>query len=384
MLNFLPANRWHRHIMFWVGITIYFLLPQWIYPDYLNTVDRYFFKFDFKASPYFLPILFSYVMGVGVLYAYAFLRWIMPLVLTGGYRLAIVRYLVITAGTCYLFRLLKALHLAIVDPMLRDLPLQFLDSRHFEGFFINQVYIYEYTTIILILAVYKFFENWLRKQQEENRLMQERIRTEIRLLKAQVNPYFMVNSLERLHQLIENKDKKSPTFVLKLAEILSYVLYESTSEKVPLERDLGMIRQYIGLEQERLGSLIDISVNITGQIFGQQIAPLLLLPFLENAFQHGLTSSDQSWIILNVEVTQESLKFSLSNSVELGDEIGFVPGNGIKMIGKRLASLYPSKHALRFNPSEGIFVVILSLDLTPVEGSNEHKTNPLAPANNES
>lgn len=383
MLNFLPVNRWQRHIIFWVGITIYFLLPQWIYPDYLNTVDRFFFKFDFKTSPYFLPILFSYVMGVGALYAYAFLRWVMPLVLTGGYRLAIVRYLVLTAGICYLFRLLKAVHLAIVDPMLRGLPLQFLDSRHFEGFFINQVYIYEYTTIILILAVYRFFENWLRKQQEANWLMQERIRTEIRLLKAQVNPYFMIKSLERLHQLIENKDNKSSAFVLKLAEILSYVLYESTAEKVPLQRDLAIMRQYIDLEQERLGSLIDISLNITGQIFGQQIAPLLLLPFLENAFQHGLTSSDQSWIILNLEVNQKSLKFSLTNSMELEDEMDFVPGNGLKMIEKRLANLYASKHELRVKPSEGIFVVILSLDLTPVEGSNEHKTNTLAPANNE-
>ena len=139
-----------------------------------------------------------------MLYTYMFLKWVMPSWLARRYGICMVRYLVLTVGICYLFRLLKALHMAILDPWLRHQASKPLDVRHFQDFFINQVYINEYSTIILVLAVYKLVKDWQHKQREANLLMQEKIKTRIKLLKTQINPGFMINSLTNLQTLIED------------------------------------------------------------------------------------------------------------------------------------------------------------------------------------
>ncbi|GAB3223620.1 sensor histidine kinase [Spirosoma arcticum] len=363
MFSFLPTNRLYRHGLFWVGVALYFWLPQLIYPDYLNTVSHYFFGFDYARSPYFLPILFGYALGVGIIYTYAFLRWVMPPLLTGRYGRGISRYALLTVSICYGFRLLKALHMAALDPWLRHQSVQPVDGRHFGDLFINQVYIHEYTTIILIVAMAKFFVNWQHKQQEAARLTQAKLRTEIQLVKARINPRFMVSSLDTVHVLIERHAQQAPTVVLALSHFLSYVLYESEADVVPLERDLDAMQRYMALEKERLGDRIDISVNLTGDIPRQVIAPLLFLPFLENAFQHGLTTTDQAWLSLNVSVTEHLLTFSLANSVEPAQEGIFSQKTGLNAIRKRLDTLYADRYELKLEPDFGVFVVVLTLQL---------------------
>jgi len=363
---FLPANRLGRHLLFWVGVGLYFWVPQLIYPDYLNTVGRYFFGFDYARSPYFLPLLFGYSLGVGMLYTYAFRAGVLPSLLAGRYGLSLGRFALLTVGICYLFRLLKALHMALLDPWLRHAPRQPLDPRHFQGLFINQVYINEYLTVLLVVASYKLLANWQKRQQEASQLAQAKIRTEIQLVKAQVNPRFLFHSLDQLQDLLDRHAPQAPAAVLALSQFLSYVLYESQAEQVPLARELAALRQYLALKQTRLGERLDVSFQLTGEVLHQRIAPLLLLPLLENALQHGLTTPDQAWLSVQVAVTDQAIKFSLANSVDPNQAPTFVAGRGLTALRQRLATQYAGRSDLKLAPEEGIFVAVLTLQLAPL------------------
>ena len=365
MRSFVPTNRFVRHLLFWVGVGLYFWVPQLLYPDYLNTVRHYFFGFDYAHSPHFLPLLFAYTLGVGMLYAYAFRAWVLPPLLAGRYAWGLGLLGLLTVGVCYFFRLLKALHVAVLDPWLRQQPARPLDPRHFQDLFINQVYINEYTTILLVIASYKFLENWRQKQREAGRLTREKIQTEIQLVKTQVNPRFLFHSLDQLHALLERQAPQAPAAVLGLAQFLSYVLYEGQAELVPLARELAALRQYLALEQARLGGRLDVSFQLTGAVVHQRIAPLLLLPLLENAVQHGLATPDQAWLSVQLTITAQSLKLSLANSVDPGKASAFVAGQGLTALRQRLAARYAGRHDLRLAPEEGVFVAVLVLQLAP-------------------
>ena len=357
MVAFLPANRRYRHLLFWTITAVYFWLPQWIYPDYIDTVTHYYFGFDYQHSPWFLSILFLYVFGMGVVYAYSFLRWVVPPLLSGRYAVGVGRYLLITVGVCYLARLLKGLHLAVLDPFLQGRPLRSFDGRHFDGYFFNQVYIHEYSTIILVLAAYKFFANWLQKEQETNRLAREKISTEIDLLKTQINPDFLLNTLANLHQLTGQKSPESPQVVLRLAQLMRYLLYESQADEVPLAREIEMMQHYIFLTECHAKNTVDIALNVSGDGSGLTIAPLLLLPLLESAVCHH-TDSEQAWASMQLVVVDNALKFTILT----GQGADETPSVG--SLDKRLKNLYPGRFTLTIMPSDNIRLLKLDLILS--------------------
>ena len=362
MFDFLPANRLHRHLLFWGVVVVYFFIPQWIYPDYIDTVTHYYFNFDYQHSPHFLVILFLYVLLVGIIYTYLFLRYAFPPLLAGRYAMGVGRYMLLTMGICYLARLFTGLHVAVLDPLLRGIAVRPFDMRHVEGYFFNQVYIHEYSTLILVVAFYKFFTNWLQKQQEANRLAREKISTEIQLLKTRLNPDFLLDTLDRLQTLTRQRAGQSPDMVMQLAHFLRYVLYESRAETVPLRHDLEAMRQYIALETARFGNQIDIAFEQTGLISEQTIAPLLWLPLLENAFQHSVvTAIEQAWISLSVSITADTLTLRFLNNCGPSDAPNGLPGNKLLAVRQRLDSAYPGHYELITQADEEIFLVVLNV-----------------------
>lgn len=305
MVSFIPSNRLERHGLFWLLMAVYFFVPQWIYPDYIDTVTHYYFSFDYQHSPYFLTILFLYVFGVGMLYAYAFLRWVMPPLLTGRYATGIGRYLLVTVVSCYLARILKGLHMAVVDPLLQDKPFRPFDSRHFHDYFFNQVYIHEYSTVILVLAVYRFFTNWRQKQREASRLEHQKTSAEINLIKTRVNPDFLFSSLEGLATLIQQKSNQAPELVLKLAHLLRYVLYESQADRVLLNRELDVIDGYVCLQRTIGPKLLEMAFTVRGTIDSQHIAPLSLFPIVETMVSRlPAELTEPTWVSIDLALTQ--------------------------------------------------------------------------------
>jgi LytS/YehU family sensor histidine kinase len=153
--------------------------------------------------------------------------------------------------------------------------------------------------------------------------------------------------------------------ILKLSSLLSYMLYDCKTDEVLLEKEVDVMKNYIDLEKERYGDKIDISVNIHGAIQDKYITPLLVLPFLENAFKHGTSEQlEKPWMSVDIAVKDHLLQCKVVNSKN-----EFVPlsenGVGIQNVKKRLELLYPGKHELKLADEGVFFVVSLQLQLKP-------------------
>lgn len=201
-----------------------------------------------------------------------------------------------------------------------------------------------------------------------NRLKQalkEKLDMEISYLKAQVNPHFLFNSLNSIYSLALERSGKTADAVIRLSGLMRYVLTDSNRERVPLEKEINYISDYIQLQRIRLGETIRIRYTLSGEFGPFTIAPLLLIPFVENAFKHGVTSETDAEIQISISVTGHRLNLTVSNQkVEKTAGLGERTGTGFENIRNRLALLYPGKHELMIDDSPMFFHVSLHLDLS--------------------
>ena len=153
------------------------------------------------------------------------------------------------------------------------------------------------------------------KQRELLLAQQEKITAELQLLKAQVHPHFLFNTLNNIYSFSLEESPKTPELILKLSSLLSYMLYDCKAEEVRLEKEVEIMKDYIDLEKERYGNKIEISWNVEGDIRDNFISPLLMLPFLENAFKHGASEQiEKPWMGVDISVANNILKFKITNS----------------------------------------------------------------------
>lgn len=224
------------------------------------------------------------------------------------------------------------------------------------------------TTSAASPMIIKFYKLWTVKQRAWMHAEQEKITAELQLLKAQVHPHFLFNTLNNIYSFSMENSSKTPELILKLSSLLSYMLYDCKTEEVRLEKEIDIMKNYIDLETERYGSKIEISWNVEGEINGKFIAPLLMLPFLENAFKHGTSEQiEKSWLSVDIWVKQDVLRCKIANSkneyVQYSEN-----GIGIANVKKRLEFIYPGNYELRLNDESCFFVVAL---LVNVNGKTE-------------
>jgi two-component system sensor histidine kinase AlgZ len=214
------------------------------------------------------------------------------------------------------------------------------------------------------------FKLWMQKQQDLMAAKNEQVNAELQLLKAQIHPHFLFNTLNNIYAFAIERSDKTPDLILKLSSILSYMLYECRASLVPLEKEIEIMQHYIDLERERYGERIEISQNITRDSNTGQIAPLLMMPFIENAFKHG-TSEDleKSWMSLDIDVRQGTLRCKIVNSKNARSK-PTTRGIGIDNVIKRLNLLYPGTHELVMQEDDDFYSVALSLRL---EMSGDHR-----------
>lgn len=212
--------------------------------------------------------------------------------------------------------------------------------------------------------VINFFKLWTIKQRDWMLVQRERTTAELQLLKAQIHPHFLFNTLNNIYSFSLDKSPKTPALILKLSSLLSYMLYDCKSEEVRLEKEVEILKNYIGLERERYGNKIEISWSVEGEIKDKFISPLLMLPFLENAFKHGASEQiEKPWLGVDLSVTNDILKCKITNSK---NEYRLYNHNGIGInnVRKRLEFIYPEKHELKINDEGDFFVVSLMVNLT--------------------
>ena len=225
--------------------------------------------------------------------------------------------------------------------------------------------IYIFTTSFL-----KFFREWLNYQDIALKLKEtenEKLEAELKVLKAQLNPHFMFNTLNNIYSLSLDKSNLTPGIVLKLSEILSYTLYECKEDKVLVKDEIGFINNYLELEKIRIGEKADIEFVNTGVYDHLKIAPLLFMPFIENAFKHGINQRPANpYIKIYLEFSgDKKMRFCIENNTNPNfiQEENNTNGIGLENAKKRLNLIYPNSHKLTINDSDNEFKVELELDL---------------------
>ena len=220
-------------------------------------------------------------------------------------------------------------------------------------------------TMALFALPIKVFKQWVIKQEIASRLEKEKITAELELLKAQLHPHFLFNTLNNLYSLVYEKSDKAPKMLLRLSGLLSYVLYECKAEEVLLSKEISSIKDYVALERERYGERLDVSLNFSGDIDDKIIAPMLFQPFIENAFKHGMSEQlGKVWMSIDLSVKKNQLYFKIINSCEKNNvENKNNSGIGIINVNKRLQLLYPEKFELQNGIEQDVYIVSLRVDL---------------------
>ncbi len=225
--------------------------------------------------------------------------------------------------------------------------------------------------IIGIASAIKLAKIWFTSQKRQQSLLNEKLEiklqlkdAELKFLKSQINPHFLFNALNNLYSLTLEKSPKAPEIVLKISSLMDYVLYECNVPKIELSKEIDNIKNYIDLQKIRYDDKVNITINIKGEPSEVNIAPLLILPLIENAFKHGLDKNvGKGFITININVSDDS-KFNLSVINSLNGENNHTgDGIGISNLRKRLDLQYPQKFKLNTHTDGDKYIAELCIDL---------------------
>jgi sensor histidine kinase YesM len=212
-------------------------------------------------------------------------------------------------------------------------------------------------------AIY-IFKRWYVEEQKNKKLAEEKIAAELNFLKAQIHPHFLFNTLNNLYTLILSKSEEAPDIVLKLSDLLDYMIYKSNVEFVPLANELEIVKGYMDLEKIRYSKRLELVYNENGEKEGHQIAPLILLPFIENCFKHG-ASKDRinPYVKIEIDITAELLSMKAVNSIPEKKESDDMEkkGIGLSNVSRRLDLIYPDKYELEIKSDNKLFEVELKI-----------------------
>jgi two-component system, LytTR family, sensor kinase len=216
--------------------------------------------------------------------------------------------------------------------------------------------------IVIFAFMVKLFIDALNSEQLKMALSKEKDAMELAFLKSQINPHFLFNTLNNLYGLSLSEPDKTPDAIVQLSDMMRYMLYESNSDKVLLEKEIAYLRSYIDLQKLRYFGTTFIDFKINGDLNHQQIAPLLLISFVENAFKHGDVFDENYPLSMTLNISEKQLIFDVKNKIhnKNKEEVG---GFGVKTVERRLALLYPNRHKLTATSDKNIFESHLEIDL---------------------
>lgn len=342
--------RWLIHLGFWV---------LYIAIIYLTT--------GFGSKKY--PVIFgrgAFLITVIAIFiqSYLFLLFVVPLLQKKKkYPFWLFFFLLTCAG--YLFYSLMMSGLAMVIPGMEQ-------HKNFKFHELLSGNIMFYFVLNAVFIAFYYFIDIYDRQAELRKLefvKTEKIALESSFLKSQINPHFLFNTLNNIYALSMKKSEQTAVIIDRLESLLHYMLYECKADFVPLDNEFIFTSSYIALERLRhKEDQCQVTTQIKGNTSGHQIAPLLLINFLENAFKHGTkTSFGKSWIDMDIEITKKELRFKLANSKPQRPANHVVSeytgGIGLKNVRRRLEILYPRRHQLQIHNKDDRFEIDLTINL---------------------
>lgn len=213
--------------------------------------------------------------------------------------------------------------------------------------------------VVAVSVLIKMMFDANAREKKLRKIEKEKFTAEMSLLKAQINPHFLFNTLNSLYSLTLAQSEKSAEMVLRLSNLMRYMLYEASANAVWLKDEIAYLENYISIEQMRFADRLDLSFQCSGDTSGKSISPLLLLPFIENAFKHGIQDSS-GWITIDVRVHDNFLCLKVENSYTVPVK-GKEPGLGLANVTRRLDLAYHGKYELKIRQSDNIYSVDLKL-----------------------
>ncbi len=216
--------------------------------------------------------------------------------------------------------------------------------------------------IPLTAMIFKLFKWWYQDQQYKVQLEKEKLASELKYLKGQIHPHFLFNTLNNLYALTLKNSGEASDVVLRLSNLLDYMIYHSNTETVKLEKELGILESYIELEKIRYGDRLELDYEVNGDPNSIDVAPLILFPFVENAFKHG-ASVDRAnpKIKIKIDIEDACVILKVENTVPREKEENNKAGIGLKNVKRQLALQYPNMHELKIEKKEKSFKVYLNI-----------------------
>ncbi|HEX7845054.1 MAG TPA: sensor histidine kinase [Chitinophagaceae bacterium] len=229
-------------------------------------------------------------------------------------------------------------------------------------------------TITASALMLKFAKHWYHKEHRNLQLQKENSEAQLQLLTAQVHPHFLFNTLNNIYSQAQTESPKSSKMIMGLSDMLRYILYEGQKQLVPLKQELTLIAEYINLEKIRYGNKLDAHVLTPDKPGDLYIAPLLLLPFVENCFRQDPGNVLQTpWINLTIALKNTTLVMKLMNGKPTAHEKEYDNTDiGISNVRQRLELLYKDKYELQEREDEEVFVVDLEIKLVRIENKEDY------------
>jgi hypothetical protein len=232
----------------------------------------------------------------------------------------------------------------------------------------GSVDIYNVAIFFLVFTVgtcIAVIQRWLKTEETRKETESEKLNTELSFLKSQINPHFFFNTLNNIYSLAIVRSEKTAPAVMKLSSIMRYILTETTQNLVPLQNEVDFIHNYIELQQVRLTEKTIVLFESTGDIEDKVVAPLIFIPFIENAFKYGISTKHDSTIEINLSVINNSIDLKVKNYI-VASENNMLEntGIGINNVKRRLELMYPGKYELSHEAKDNYYFVHLEIQLS--------------------
>jgi hypothetical protein len=343
-----PGYRLLRHLLFWIGQFVFWALMTASF--FTNVSKTEYLLRDLRLHTFFLPDIF-YTYVVSYLLVAKFLA-------RGRYKAFFIAVVGVTVFTYIIFLLLRLWDYNMFTAP-GDVRLQLLWT-----------YSTKFTSLgpPVICAMFlslKFLKNYYRKTEENKLLIAENKTSQLGQLKAQIHPHFLFNTLSNIHSFAMTNTVLAGELVSRLSDTMRYLIYECEATYVDLGTELRMIGDYCALQSVRYSEGLKIRMNIEGDCVNKRIAPLFLVPLVENAFKHGTSQVlEDPWIDLDINIRAASLVMRLSNNKPATMVApGFRSGIGLNNVRKRLELMFPANHNFRVSSTDTTFCVDIELPL---------------------
>lgn len=338
-------NRQKKILLHLAGSFLFLCLPVFFAPDFIKWHDLWTvkpFRSDFVR--FFILLLFFYCNYF----------WLID-------NLYFKKKFFLFGLTIIIFYLIMIFLPVIVwkpDPMIKMKKMPDFNPGIAQELFMSYGrHLFLFIMVLTFSLLIKLNERWKRTEKE-------RLKAELSNLKNQINPHFLFNTLNSIYSLSMEKSDLAPTAVVKLSDMMRYMLTDAKNDRVSLDKELENIGNYIDLQKIRLGNTVQTEYLVEGDVFNQQIAPLLLIPFIENAFKYGVNPEEDSKIKIHIQIADNSLKMVVFNK-KVNREIPDSEKSGLGLINTsyRLQLFYPNKHQFHIQESNNDFTVNLNIEL---------------------